>query len=152
MANAGADWVSSELHVECQMDKCNAAALSGQRRLDARAGLWDKVRKFEAVWKNEDIAADVISFVRRLALGDPLVSHEDRILAMREWTKIQRQWLEWIELQLLKESVIDRQAFDQGAFKDNGGFNRIDRIFQGRLDAVLMDITALLYPEERKYA
>jgi len=30
-------------------------------------------------WKNEEIAADIISFIRRQALGDPLLSHEVRI-------------------------------------------------------------------------
>ncbi len=36
--------------------------------------------------------------------------------------------------------------------KDHGGFDRIDKVFQGRLGAVLTDITRALYPEERKYA
>ena len=110
-------------------------------------------------WKNEDIAADIISFVRRLALGDPLISHEERIrLAMKRingmqaWTKMQQQWLERIERQLLKESIVDRTDFDRGAFKDHGGFIRIDKLFQGHLKDVLGDINNALYPEERKYA
>lgn len=47
-------------------------------------------------WKNEEIAADIISFIRRQALGDALVSHKDRIrnamkrvYAIREWSAIQ---------------------------------------------------------------
>ena len=110
-------------------------------------------------WKNEDIAADIISFVRRQALGDPLVSHEERIRmavkkisGMQAWTKIQQQWLERIERQLLKESIIERADFDRGAFRDHGGFARIDKIFQGHLMDVLGKINNALYPEERKYA
>lgn len=110
-------------------------------------------------WKNEDIAADIVSFVRRQVLGDPLISHEDRIRlamkkinGMRTWTKMQQQWLERIERQLLKESIIERADFDRGAFRDHGGFARIDKIFGGRLVAVLADINNALYPEERKYA
>ena len=109
--------------------------------------------------KNEDIAADIISFVRRQALGSPLVSHEDRIRGamkkirgMREWTKIQQRWLERIERQLLKECIIERADFDRGAFRDHGGYHRIDKIFGGQLSTVLTDITFALYPEERKYA
>jgi type I restriction enzyme, R subunit len=110
-------------------------------------------------WKNEDIAADIISFVRRQALGDPLISHEDRIRAamrkinnMRAWTKMQQKWLERIERQLIKESIIERVDFDKGAFRDQGGFSRIDKIFEGRLQDVIGDITNALYPEEKKYA
>jgi type I restriction enzyme, R subunit len=110
-------------------------------------------------WKNEDIAADIISFIRRQALGDPLVSHEDRIrqamkkvYALEKWTKIQRQWLERIEKQLIAETVFEREDFDKGAFKDHGGFHRLNKIFQGNLNTVLDEINNALYPEERKYA
>ncbi len=110
-------------------------------------------------WKNEDIAADIISFIRRQALGDPLVSHEDRIrkamkkvYSLEKWTKIQRQWLERIEKQLIAETVFEREDFDKGAFKDHGGFHRLNKIFQGNLNTVLDEINNALYPEERKYA
>jgi len=110
-------------------------------------------------WKNERIAADIISFIRRQALGDPLVSHEDRIhnamvriYAMRDWTAIQRQWLERIEKQLIAETVLDREDFDRGAFAAYGGFNRLNKIFQGNFQKVLDAINENLYPEERKIA
>lgn len=110
-------------------------------------------------WKNEDIAADIIAFVRRQALGTELVSHEEhirgamkKIRAMRDWTRMQQQWLDRIERQLVKESIIEPSDFDQGAFRDHGGFVRIDKIFEGRLQDVIGDITNALYPEEKKYA
>jgi type I restriction enzyme R subunit len=110
-------------------------------------------------WKNEEIAADIISFVRRQALGDPLLSHEERIhnamsriYAMREWTAIQRQWLERIEKQLIAQTVLDREDFDRGAFAAHGGFSRLNKIFQGSFQQVLDQINANLYPEERKTA
>ena len=110
-------------------------------------------------WQNEDIAADIISFIRRQALGDPLVSHEDRIrkamkkiYGLEKWTKIQRQWLERIEKQLIAETVFEREDFDKGAFKDHGGFHRLNRIFHGNLNTVLDEINNALYSEERKYA
>lgn len=110
-------------------------------------------------WTNEDIAADIISFIRRQALGDPLLSHEERIklsmkkvYALQPWTKIQRQWLERMEKQLIQETVFERSDFDKGAFKDHGGFDRINKIFEGKLATVLNEINNALYPDERKYA
>lgn len=104
-------------------------------------------------WKNEDIAADIISFIRRQALGDPLVGHKARIqkamarvYAMKTWTAVQRQWLERIEKQLIAQTVLDREDFA------HGGFNRLNKIFQGNFQQVLDDITATLYPDERETA
>ena len=40
------------------------------------------VKMLNTAWKqmtNQDIAADIISFVRQQALGDALVSHDERI-------------------------------------------------------------------------
>jgi len=110
-------------------------------------------------WKNEDIAADIISFIRRQALGDPLVSHEARIrkamariYGMKEWTAMQRQWLERIEKQLIAQTVMDREDFDRGAFADYGGFSRLNKIFQGNFQQVLDDINEQLYVGERDTA
>jgi type I restriction enzyme, R subunit len=118
-----------------------------------------KLRTAWREWKNEDIAADIISFIRRQALGDPLLSHEERIrlamkkvYALRLWTKIQRQWLERMEKQLIQETVFERSDFDKGAFRDHGGFDRLNKIFEGSLAGVLDEINTALYPEERKYA
>ncbi len=110
-------------------------------------------------WKNEDIAADIISFIRRQALGDPLVSHKERIqtamgriYAMKEWTAVQRQWLERIEKQLIAQTVLDRGDFDRGAFAAHGGFNRLNKIFKSNFQQVLDNITVNLYPDQRKTA
>ncbi len=110
-------------------------------------------------WKNEDIAADIISFIRRQALGDPLVSHEERIgnamkriYAMSTWTAIQRQWLERIEKQLIAQTVLDREDFDRGAFAQYGGFSRLNKIFQGNFQDVLDKINTTLYASERQTA
>lgn len=110
-------------------------------------------------WKNEDIAADIISFIRRQALDDPLVSHKERIqkamsriYAMEEWTAVQRQWLERIEKQLIVQTVLDREDFDRGSFAAYGGFNRLNKIFKGNFQKVLDDINKTLYPDEKEAA
>lgn len=110
-------------------------------------------------WKNEDIAADIISFIRKLALGDPLESHEARIqnamkkiYAMQKWNKIQRTWLERFESQLIRETILDKEDLDTGAFRQNGGFKKINTIFQGHLETLLEDIKKSIYPDEQHYA
>lgn len=54
--------------------------------------------------ENEDIAADIISFIRRSALGSALIAHDERIrqaLAKlrnnHNFNKMQQDWLDRIE-------------------------------------------------------
>ncbi|RXZ00945.1 type I restriction-modification system endonuclease [Fictibacillus sp. S7] len=110
--------------------------------------------------KNEDIAADIISFIRQQALGDPLIDHEDRIkqamkkiYSMKPWPKVQRSWLERIEKQLLKESVLDpdpEQAFNVEPFKSRGGYKQLNKIFSGQLDDIVSKINYALYVYDEK--
>jgi len=127
--------------------------------LDEQGFTETKLRTAWREWKNEDIAADIISFIRRQALGDALVSHEERIkqamkkvYGLKTWTRLQRQWLERIEKRLIAETVLERDDFDKGAFKDFGGFDRINKIFAGNLNTVLSEINVALYPERKKSA
>lgn len=96
---------------------------------------------------NQDIAASIIGYIRQTALGDALVPYEDRvdralkkILESQRWTAPQRKWLERIGQQLKQETVVDKAALDRGQFKTQGGFNRINRVFEGRLEQVLNDL------------
>jgi len=108
---------------------------------------------------NQDIAADIIGFIRQRALGDPLLSHEERIknamqkvYALQKWTKVQRKWLERIEKQLIKETIINPEDLDKEPFRETGGYKKINKIFNGRIDQVLNQIKKSLYPDERKQA
>ena len=103
---------------------------------------------------NEDIAARIVGFIRQHALGSPLEPYELRvdralrtILAGRPWTAIQRKWIERIGKQLKAETVVDRDALDHGAFKTDGGFVRIDKLFDGQLVQVLGDLHDALWAE-----
>ncbi|PTL38112.1 type I restriction-modification system endonuclease [Alkalicoccus saliphilus] len=110
--------------------------------------------------KNEDIAADIISFIRQQALGDPLVDHEERIkkamkkvYGMKVWPKVQKDWLERIEKQLLKESVLDpdpEKAFDVEPFKTKGGYKQLNKLFNGELDEIVSKINYELYASEER--
>ena len=103
---------------------------------------------------NEDIAASIIGFIRRLALGSPLVPYQDRvagamkqILSSRAWTGPQRKWLERIGKQLSVETIVDREALDRGQFKSKGGFQRINKVFDGKLEQVLGEINDQLWKD-----
>jgi len=102
--------------------------------------------------KNEDIAASIIGFVRQAAIGDALTPFDirvkgamRRIVASKGWTEVQRKWLKRIEEQLLREFVVDRAAIDEEPFRADGGFQRLNKIFGGQLEAVLGDINEELW-------
>ena len=96
---------------------------------------------------NQDIAASIIGFIRQQALGSPLMSYEQRVgralqkvLASQRWTPPQRKWLERIGRQLKVETIVDRDALDRGQFKAQGGFQRLNKVFGGKLEQVLGDL------------
>jgi type I restriction enzyme R subunit len=123
-------------------------------------------KTLQAAWrdaKNEDIAADIISFIRQQALGDPLISHEERIEGamkkiydMKVWSKVQKDWLKRIEKQLLQESVLDpnpEKAFEVEPFKSKGGYKQLNKIFDGEMDTIVTTINTALYtPRKRDLA
>jgi len=109
--------------------------------------------------KNEDIGADIISFIRRYALGSALISHEERIKKAVEklrkkhnFSKMELDWLLRFEKTLVSETIIDRETFNTGAFKTQGGFEKINKIFSGKLDGYLQDLNEYLYDDEGKSA
>lgn len=104
----------------------------------------------QTAWRettNQDIAASIIGFIRGIMLGSPLIPYEERvqkamrrILADQPWTDMQRKWLQRIGEQIRQEGIVDREALDQGAFRTDGGFVRLDRIFNGQLEPLLSRI------------
>jgi type I restriction enzyme R subunit len=53
--------------------------------------------------------------------------------------------LERIGEQVTKQGVVDREALDQEPFRADGGFQRLNRIFDGQLEAILGDINEELW-------
>lgn len=104
--------------------------------------------------KNEDIAADIISLVRQQALGSTLINHEDRIknaiVKLKKnhtFSKMELDWLKRIESYLLNESILTKETFDTGAFKIQGGFKRIDKIFKNQLEDIIQEVNDYLYDD-----
>jgi type I restriction enzyme R subunit len=101
---------------------------------------------------NQDIAATIIGHIRHAAIGSPLVPYKDRvakamqkILSSRPWTPPQRKWLERIGKQLEAETIVDREALDRGEFKSQGGFLRLNKIFDGHLEELLNELTETIW-------
>lgn len=102
--------------------------------------------------KNEEIAADIISFIRTMALDTHLVSHEQRIKnaiekirGLKDWNRIQLKWIERFEAQLLKETVLTKEDLNEDPFKRDGGYKRLDKIFENNLDDILKMLNENLY-------
>lgn len=114
-------------------------------------------RSLRTAWReltNEDIAASIVGHIRSAALGSALVPYSERvdramkkILGSRAWTSPQREWLSKIAAQLKVETVVDREAFEEGLFKSNGGFARIDRAFDGKLGEVLAEVNEAIWQD-----
>ncbi|EWG11614.1 type I restriction-modification system endonuclease [Cytobacillus firmus] len=117
-----------------------------------------KQSHLQTAWKqtkNEDIAADIISFIRQAALGEALVDHETRIkqamqkvYSLHEWTPRQKKWLERIEKQLLQVPVLaptPQDAFSEEPFLSQGGYKLLKREFGDFIDTVVNTINDNLY-------
>ncbi len=116
-------------------------------KLDAAGYSEAHLRSAWRDWKDQDIAATIIGFIRQRALGSPLVPYGERVdravarvQATGSWTPPQKKWLERIAEQLKKEVVVDDQAFGTGAFENAGGWKAIDRALGGRLEQVMRDL------------
>lgn len=103
---------------------------------------------------NAQIAADVVTWIRNAALGAPLIDHQERIhtavTALKEkhnFNRDQLKWLERFELFLTRETVLSANDFEEEPFKMQGGFARIDKIFDNRLRDILDELNNYLYNE-----
>ncbi|WP_338786283.1 type I restriction-modification system endonuclease [Metabacillus sp. FJAT-53654] len=117
-----------------------------------------KQSHLQTAWKqtkNEEIAADIISFIRQAALGEALVDHETRIkqsmqkvYSLHDWTPRQKKWLERIEKQLLQVPVLaptPQEAFTEEPFLSQGGYKLLKREFGDLIDTVVKTINENLY-------
>lgn len=105
---------------------------------------------------NEECAADIITLVRRYAIGSPLISHEERIHnAIKKLNKAhnftagEKKWIERIEKYLINESVLNEQTFDEySAWRIQGGFNKVNKIFSNNLSSIIRELNTYLYEDK----
>ncbi len=104
---------------------------------------------------NEEIAADIISLIRRYAIGSVLLSHEarirravDKLRNAHNFSKQEMSWIRRMEKYLMEESVLNIQVFDEDSrFKINGGFGKINKIFQNKLENIVLELNEYLYDD-----
>lgn len=104
---------------------------------------------------NEEMAADIISLIRRYAIGSTLISHEarirravDKLKKAHKFTAIEQKWIGRMEKYLLEESVLNVDVFDEDTrFRSEGGFKKIDRIFQNKLESIVLELNEYLYDD-----
>jgi type I restriction enzyme R subunit len=104
---------------------------------------------------NEEMAADIISLIRRYAIGSTLISHEARIRRAVEklkkahsFTKQELSWISRMEKYLMEESVLNIKVFDEDSrFKSNGGFNKINKVFANKLESIVLELNEYLYDD-----
>ncbi|MCI8646020.1 MAG: type I restriction-modification system endonuclease [Firmicutes bacterium] len=104
---------------------------------------------------NEEITADIISLIRRYAIGSALISHEARIRQavdkLKKAHQFSRQELNWIgrmEKYLMEESVLNIAVFDEdGRFKAQGGFAKINKVFGNKLERIVLELNEYLYDD-----
>ncbi len=107
-------------------------------------------KSIQTAWrdqKNEDIAATIVGYIRQLSLGSPLMPYSERVdralqrlRKAHKFTDPQTKWLDRIAKQVKLETVVDRASLDAGQFKTDGGFARLNKVFDGKLESVLGEL------------
>lgn len=105
---------------------------------------------------NKEITADIISLVRRFAIGSPLLTHDERVRRAiaklkqnHDFTKVQLGWLSRIESYLENELIISTDIFDTDPrFRQQGGLPRVDRVFEGRFADIIVELNDYMYEEQ----
>lgn len=109
---------------------------------------------------NEEIAADIISLIRRYAIDSNLISHEarirravDRLKKAHNFSKQELNWITRMEKYLMEESVLNVTVFDEdGRFKAQGGFAKINKVFGNQLESIVLELNEYLYDDGGKIA
>ncbi len=104
---------------------------------------------------NEEIAADMISLIRRYAIGSTLISHEarikravDKLKKAHPFSKQELNWIGRMEKYLMEESVLNVTVFDEdGRFKAQGGFAKINKVFGNNLENIVLELNEYLYDD-----
>ena len=109
---------------------------------------------------NEEMAADIISLIRRYAIGSPLISHEekirkavDKLKKSHNFSKQELSWIGRMKKYLIEESVLNMQVFNEDSrFKNYGGFSKINKIFQNNLENIVHELNEYLYDDGGRIA
>jgi type I restriction enzyme R subunit len=122
--------------------------------LDAQGFREHSLQEAYKAQTTKDIAASLIGFVRREAIGDALIPFQERldkailiIKSTHNFNPVQLKWIDRIKQQLENEYVVDVESLDKGAFKLDGGFRRANSVFGGNIEAILIEINELIWQQ-----
>ena len=109
---------------------------------------------------NVEIAADIISLIRRYAIGSALISHDIRIhnaveklKQAHDFSTAELAWIGRLEKYLMEESVLNIDVFNEdGRFKAQGGFVRMNQVFKNQLESIVQELNEYLYDDGGKIA
>ncbi|WP_345812584.1 type I restriction-modification system endonuclease [Paraburkholderia sp. PREW-6R] len=103
---------------------------------------------------NHEIAARVLGFVRQAALGDPLIPFDQRVDAavklvslLRKLSPVQQDWLKRLAKQIKANIVLDDVSINEGPFGQQGGFKRLNQVFDQQLNDVLADMNEAIWQQ-----
>lgn len=84
---------------------------------------------------NQEMAADMISLIRRYAIDLTLISYEgrncravDKLKKVHKFCKQELNWIARMEKYLMEESVLNVSVFDEDGRVKKQGFAKINRI------------------------
>lgn len=146
------------LYIVCTRPKdlTRADLKSLRLSLDVAGFTLPKLNTAVSQMTNIEMTADIISLIRRYTLGAPLVSHDekikivvDKLRVAHNFTAQELNWINRIEKYLLNESLINVAVFDEvgTAFKNAGGFKRINKAFGGNLANIIDELNNYLYDD-----
>lgn len=84
-----------------------------------------------------------------------MISHEarirwavDKLKKAHKFTAIEQKWIGRMEKYIMEESVLNVGVFDEDIrFRSEGGFKKIDRIFQNKLESIVLELNEYLYDD-----
>ena len=68
-----------------------------------------------------------------------------KVKTLHSWNAIQIKWIDRFEKQLLAETILTKEDLDREPFKNEGGYTRLNKIFNNQLDEVLLTIREYLF-------
>lgn len=145
------------LHIICTRprDLTRESLLALLRTLDREGFTERQLNTAISQITNQNMVADIITLIRKYAIGSALISHEariknavDKLRKAHTFTKQEENWLTRIENYLMNESVVSVRTFDEDSrFKSGGGFKRIDKIFNNQLESLIKELNTYLYDD-----
>ena len=85
--------------------------------------------------------------------GERIHGAIEKLKAAHDFSSEELRWISRMEKYLMEESVLTVSVFDEdGRFRAEGGFQRIDRIFRRKLKSVVAELNDYLYDDGGKIA